>query len=409
MWSLGILFHVINNILKKEIMFMAIIKNDPKIQKLNRNIRWIVLLFILILSTVIGLLHQYPLGARTIGVDAFCPFGGIESAFTLITTGVMLQKIAWSSFIILFATIIVALIFRRSFCGNICPLGTLQEIFSRLGKLIFPKKNPVVPLSIDRPVRYLKYIVLIVFVVISAWLGTLAIRPYDPWAAFHHITTADLFTEFMIGFIILIISLLGSIVYNRIFCKYLCPMGGFLGLINRIGWFRVRRVEETCTHCKACNKACPVNIPVEDLEEVSSSECINCNLCVDACPIKDTLIISGPKKTIISSRTVVLASLAVFIIVLGISTVTGSFKWTVTALSETVSETNEFDPANIKGSDTFKDVSMITGIPMELFLERFKISEEEFIGLIKDAAHKENSGFDTESVRQFVIEQKGKK
>lgn len=386
---------------------MAIVKNDPKIRKRNRSIRWAVLLAVLILSTVMGLLHQYPLGVKTVTVDALCPFGGIESAVTLIFTGVMLERIAWSSFILLFETIIVALLFRRSFCGNICPMGTLQEIFDRIGKLIFRKK-PEVPLYIDRPARYLKYLVLIVFVFLSAWLGTLAIRPYDPWAAFHHITSIDLFEEFMIGFIILIISLLGSVFYNRFFCKYLCPMGAFLGLINRIGWFRVRRVDETCTHCKACNKACPVNIQVEELEDVNSSECINCNLCVDACPVKDTLVISGPKKTGISSKTVVLSTLGVFIILLVISTASGGFKWTMPPLAATVSENNEFDPANIKGSNTFQEVSEVTGIPMELFLERFNISKEDFIEHIKDAAHKENSGFDTEAVREFVREHQGK-
>ena len=386
---------------------MAIIKNDPKTRKQNRTIRLVVLLAVLILSTVMGLLHQYPMGVKTVSVDALCPFGGIESAITLISTGVMLQKIAWSSFILLFATIIIALLFRRSFCGNICPLGTLQELFDKIGNLIFRKKYEV-PLFIDRPARYLKYIVLVVFVFMSVWLGTLVIRPYDPWAAFHHITSIDLFTEFMVGFIVLVLSLIGSIVYNRFFCKYLCPMGAFLGLINRLGWFRVRRVDETCTHCKDCNKACPVNIQVEELEDVHSSECINCNLCVDACPVKDTLVISGPRKTVISSKTVVLATLGVFIILLVISTASGSFKWTMPPLAETVSETNEFDPANIKGSNTFQEVSEVTGIPINLFLERFKISEEDFIGLIKDAAHKENSGFDTEAVREFVREHQGK-
>lgn len=386
---------------------MPIEKSDPDVRKRNRTIRWTVLIIVFILSTVIGLLHQYPLGLRTVSVDAFCPFGGIESAFTLITTGVMLKRIAWSSFILLFATLIVAFLFRRSFCGNICPLGTLQEFFDRLGNRVF-KRKPIVPLSIDRPARYLKYIVLVVFVVISAWLGDLAIRPYDPWATYHHITSMELFDEFMVGFIILIVSLIGSFIYNRFFCKYLCPMGGFLGLINRLGWFRVRRSEDSCTHCKACNKACPVNIEVDVLKDVQSSECINCNLCVDACPVKDTLVVAGPKQTTIRSGALVLASMGVFIIVLGISTATGSFKWTMPSLAETVSETSAFDPGNIKGSNTFQEVSEISGVPKELFLKRFNISEEDFIAQIKVSAHKENSGFDTETVREFVREQMGK-
>lgn len=62
---------------------------------------------------------------RPVGVDALCPFGGIESAITLVFTGSMLERVAWSSFILLLATLIIALVFRRSFCGHICPLGAL--------------------------------------------------------------------------------------------------------------------------------------------------------------------------------------------------------------------------------------------------------------------------------------------
>ncbi|MFC1534905.1 4Fe-4S binding protein [Thermodesulfobacteriota bacterium] len=386
---------------------MAVEKSDKKNQRRNRAIRLIIVLFVLILSTVVGLLHQYPVGFRPVSVDAFCPFGGIESAFTLITTGVMIKRIAWSSFILLFATLIVAILFRRSFCGNICPLGTLQELFGKLGKLVF-KKRLEVPCFIDIPGRYLKYIVLIVFVVISSWLGSLVIRPYDPWAAYHHLASADLFKEFSIGFIVLIASLLGSMLYDRFFCKYLCPMGGFLGLINRLGWFRVRRNDDTCTHCKACDKACPVNIRVEDMKDVQSSECINCNLCVEACPVKDTLVIEGPKKVRINSSAMFLITVTIFIAVLGFSTTTGSFQWTMKQLGETVTESSGFDPGLIKGRDTFQDVSKVSGITKELFLKRFKISEEDFSMPIKNSAHREGSTFDMEDVRQFVKEHQGR-
>jgi polyferredoxin len=41
----------------------------------------------------------------------------------------MVAKIAWSSFILLFATIATALVFRRVFCGKVCAFGGLQELF----------------------------------------------------------------------------------------------------------------------------------------------------------------------------------------------------------------------------------------------------------------------------------------
>ena len=386
---------------------MAYEKSDKKSQKLFRILRLVFLGFFLIASTLLGILHQYSTAMRPVSVDALDPFGGIESALTLIATGKMLEKIAWSSFILLFATILAALVFRRVFCGKVCAFGALQELFARLGKGMFGKHFEV-PRIIDRPARYLKYVTLAAIVVLSVATGTLFIRPYDPWAAFHHIASSELLSGFLIGLILLIVSLVGSLFYNRFFCKYLCPMGGFLGLINRLGWFRVKRNDPTCIHCYVCDKVCPVNIPVESLSQVQSYECINCNLCVNACPVKDTLFIGGPKRGNVSSLAVLVLTLVIFIGVVGITTATGGFEWKVKSLTETVKESGAVDPEEIKGTNTFKEVSDLTKIPKEEFLERFKVSAEDFEKPIRDVAHREGSGFDTQAVRDFVKEKLGK-
>jgi ferredoxin len=169
--------------------------------------------------------------------------------------------------------------------------------------------------------------------------------------------------------------------------------------------FRVRRNEDTCIHCSACDKVCPVNIPVESEEEIKSSECINCNLCVNACPVKDTLYISGSKKWRISPAFLLWITLAVFIAVPGVTTLTGTFEWTIKPLSETFDESGRFDPEAIRGSNTFSEISDITGIPMKRFIKQFNITEEEFEQPIKNSAHKPNSEFDTEDVREFIKEE----
>jgi polyferredoxin len=349
-------------------------------------------------------MHQFSKGWVPPGVDAFCPFGGIESAFSLIATGTMLRRIAWSSFTLLLAVILVAVLFRRSFCGNLCPLGTLQELFGKIGKKLFGKHFSV-PSGIDRVARFGKYAMFVIFVMLTYVLGRLVIRPYDPWAAYQHLFSSDLFTEFSIGFGVLAASLSGSIFVDRVFCKYLCPMGGFLGLIGRIGIFRVKRNDESCTHCKACDRACPVNIPVEEAVEVRSAECINCNECINVCPVRDTLEVRGKKKGRISPSAIVLVSLALFIVVIITAGFTGGFEWKMKTMTEHVEEAGTFNPDDILGRHTFREVSEITGIKKKLFLEQFNISEEDFEKPIKESAHREGSGFDTESVRQFVREE----
>jgi polyferredoxin len=366
--------------------------------------RLAVLVILLAAATTLGCLHQLKLAQRPVGVDALCPFGGVESAITLIATGAMIQRVAWSSFILLLATLLIALVFRRSFCGHICPLGALQELAARLGKAIFGKRLTV-PAAVDRPLRYLKYVVLVVFVALSVILGQLAIRPYDPWAAWNHLIGPDLFSEFLVGFIVLVGSLIGSLLFDRFFCKYLCPMGACLAVLRRLGWFRVRRNDATCTHCYACDKACPVNIKVEAVSEVRSLECIDCNLCVNACPVPNTLTLNGPRgKTRTSAGAALGITVAIFAVVIGVTSLTGSFQWTLKPLAQTVQLNKAFDPAEIKGSNTFKEVADLTGIPMAEFLERFKITEEQFAGPIRDVAHRATGGFEVDALREFVRE-----
>jgi polyferredoxin len=384
---------------------MAYEKSDGPVQKKSKTVRLTVLVLILIFSTFLGITHIYPLAGWTPPpIDSFCPFGGIESAFSLIFTGKMLQRIAWSSFVLLLATLIVALLFRRSFCGNICPLGTLQELFARLGKKIFGKTYQVSS-KIDKSARYLKYVALVIFVLLTWKAGTMVIRPYDPWVAYHHLASSDLFPDSTIGFIVLVLSFIGSLAYDRVFCKYLCPMGGFLALLYRVGRFRVRRNETTCIHCKKCDQVCPVNIPVESGVDVTSAECINCNECVNACPVKDTLFVSGPKNTKIKPSSVLWITLAIFVVVTGIASFSGGFEWKMQKLEEKIIQTGLFNPDAITGRDTFSGVAEASKISKDLFLKRFKISEEEFNKPIRDVAHKPNSGFETEDVRKFVHEQ----
>ncbi len=379
-------------------------KTDMKAQKRSKNVRLLVLVAILLFSTSLGITHQFSKGWLPPGVDAFCPFGGVESAFSLFLTGKLLNRIAWSSFILLLATLIVVFIFRRSFCGNICPLGTLQELFGKLGNKIFRKRFQP-PSVIDKPGRYLKYLALLVFVILTAITGELAIRKYDPWVAYQHLTSPDLFKELTIGFIVLVGSLLGSMAYNRLFCRYLCPMGAFLGLINRIGLYRVKRNEETCIECKACNRACPVDIPVMSLINVQSSECLNCNECVNSCPVKETLYVSGPRNSKVTPFMAIWITVAIFAAVTGIASFTGGFEWSQPKLAERAVQGQAFDPLSIKGSDTFRDVSAASGVSKELIMRKFKISNEEFEKPVRDAVRTHNFSFETEDLRKFIKEQ----
>ncbi|MEN6390707.1 MAG: 4Fe-4S binding protein [Syntrophomonas sp.] len=376
-------------------------KADKQILKRYRKLRLGILVAILLLVTGVGVAHQVMTSGALLGVDALCPFGAIEAAYTLAVTGVFIKKIALSSFILFAAVLIAALIFRRAFCGLICPLGTLQELVSDLGARI-RKKRPNIPNSIDKPARYIKYILLLVIIIGSVTSEELVIRPYDPWAAYQHISSGSVLSELPIGFGLLVGTLLLSFLFSRVFCKYLCPMGALLGLIHRIGWFRIERNTETCINCKLCSKECPMGLPVAEVVTVDSAECINCGKCTTVCPVKDTLYAAGRKGKPVSSTAILGSVLAVFIVILGVTTATGDFQWTQKTLEQQVVKTGQFDPATITGKMTLDEVSRVSGIPKEAFKERFKLQDGDFTIPLKDLGPPK--GFETSDVRTFVAE-----
>ena len=388
-----------------------------------RVVRWAVLATVLVLVTVLGYLHQVVGVGKPVGVDALCPFGGLETLFSLLVGSGLIKKVAASSVALLVAAVVTALIFRRAFCGRICPLGYLQELFGGIGRKLF-KRRPEMPKVLDRPARYLKYIVLAAILGLTWNAGELVIRSYDPWVAYNHLTSAELLTENAIGLGVLVVALVGSLVYDRFFCKYVCPMGAFLGLISRFSVFKVRRNAETCIDCKACDKACPVNVRVSEVETVASPECIDCGECVSACPVADTLAVSAPGKKGLSPVTAGVLAVGTFAVLVAGATVTDNFDWTVASLREQIESgvggqgqgegAGEggtegtggslaglpFDTALIKGSTALSEVVDASGIPASVFTQVYGVPEREMDAALKDL--KTEYGCSPGEVRAFI-------
>jgi len=173
------------------------------------------------------------------------------------------------------------------------PFGALQGAFGWLGKKIF-KRRFVVPAKLDRILRWVKYPLLASIIYFTWTTGTLIIRPYDPLAAYGHLSAGltAVWAEFAIGFILLILTLALSMLYERAFCKYVCPMGAVNAILGRIPLFRIKRESKTCISCSRCDTVCPMNIDVSGAETISSPECIGCLECVTVCPTKKATLVT---------------------------------------------------------------------------------------------------------------------
>lgn len=373
----------------------------------NRVLRWSLLGVILAATTGLAIAHQKSGTIKPVGVDALCPFGGVETLWTLMTSGGLVQKIAASSVVLLIMTVLLALVFGRAFCGYLCPLGALQEFVGKLRRLLGVRRPLEVPQAVDRYARLLKYVVLVGFTAATWAAAELVIRPYDPWVAWTHLTSAELLTEFSVGLGILVLSLAGSIVYDRFFCKYLCPMGALLGLASKVSIFRIRRNAETCTDCHACDRVCPSNIKVSQVETVTSMECLSCNECANACPVPGTLAMRAgePQRAAgIKPNTVALSVVGIALVTMGLATASGNFAWTMPSVAEAVNASaGTIDVEQIRGSMTFEEVSQATGIPASAFEERFGIKPADMTKPMKDVSG--TYGYDVHTdIRQFVAE-----
>jgi polyferredoxin len=232
------------------------------------------------------------LGAAT--THALCPFGGVVSIYQYVTAGTYVKKIHDASFILMYVGFGLALLFGPVFCGWVCPLGTVQEWIGKLGKRLLGKRyNNLLPGKLDRILRYLRYAILALVVVVTARSAQLLFENLDPYNALFAFWTGEVPAT---ALIVLGVVLLLSLVVERPFCKYACPYGAVQGVFNLFRIFKIRRNAATCIDCSKCDRACPMNIKVSSRTTIRDHQCISCMKCTSevACPVANTVaLITG--------------------------------------------------------------------------------------------------------------------
>jgi polyferredoxin len=233
-----------------------------------------------------------PLLIGSPSLHAVCPFGGVVTIYTYLTEGAFIQKIHQSSITLMWLVFGLTLLFGPVFCGWICPFGTVQEFIGKIGRKMFKKKyNNFIPSVIDKPLRYLRYVILILVVVNTAISAKLMFSNLDPYFALFNIWSGEVTR---LSLLILGLVLIGSLFVERPWCKYLCPLGALLGIFNLFRIVKLKRNENTCINCKVCDRVCPMNIDISTSKTITDHQCISCLLCTDeiACPVSNSLSFS---------------------------------------------------------------------------------------------------------------------
>jgi polyferredoxin len=252
----------------------------------------------------------------------------------ILVTTLLSAHAAAKAFFLSIITILLTVLFGRVFCGWACPLGTLNNLVGSIRK-----KRPV---GMYENWYRVKYYILIA-VLASALFTLQSTGIMDPLSLIIRSFSVSIFPLFNYGvrslfdslyainpfgaaavtepiysvlkktvltfeqsyyrqgvFIgMLFFTVLGlNLIEKRFWCKYLCPLGAFLGILSRYSFLR-RSASEGCTSCGACATVCQGNAQPDAKDHWKASECLVCMNCDDICPENAVSFGFRKKRTVV--------------------------------------------------------------------------------------------------------------
>jgi polyferredoxin len=215
-------------------------------------------------------------------------FSQIKNLYVMILNDKFNFMKAYPSFIELITIMLITIVIGRFFCGWFCAFGAFNDFLYIISKNIFKVKFKV-DRKLDAVLKYLKYVILLVIVVLCWTMGSTIFQSASPWDAFAQITTfPQVIYSFTFGFIILMLIAVGAMFIERFFCRYLCPLGAVFGVVSRVNIFKINKPKADCGKCRLCTNNCSMGLPLYKADAVRGGECINCLKCVETCPRSNT-------------------------------------------------------------------------------------------------------------------------
>jgi len=201
-------------------------------------------LFALVIRSRRGLLLLAVVSLAWLGFwreGCVCAIGAIQN----VTLAVANPDYAIPAVVLAFFTIplISTLLFGRTFCAAVCPLGAIQELVA-----LRPVK---VPKWLDHALGLFAYVYLGLAVALAATGTAFLICRYDPFVAFFRRTGDTNMLIFGGCFLLL------GVFVARPYCRYLCPYGALLGILSKLSWRHLKIPPTDCINCRLCEDSCP--------------------------------------------------------------------------------------------------------------------------------------------------------
>jgi len=301
----------------------------------SQRIRRTVQFAFILLNTVIGIqfyrfVRFYENGgvgqpvSRPAGVEGYLPIAGLMNLKATLLTGTI-PKLHPAGMFLVVAFLAISFLFRKTFCSWLCPVGTLSEYLWKLGRKLL-KRNLRLPSWLDIPLRALKYMLLAFFLYAVHNMSPRDVQEFlqSPYGLVADVKMLNFFRYLgETGLVVIGILMLLSVLIQNFWCRYLCPYGALMGLTSLLSPLRINRNTETCIDCAKCAKACPSQLPVDQLITIKSAECTGCLECVAVCPAEKALVFAAPKRKIVPAWTVAAGIAVIFFGTVGYAKLTG--------------------------------------------------------------------------------------
>ncbi len=213
-----------------------------------------------------------------------CPIGALQTVAGSAKYGF--------SYYITGTLILLGVLLGRFICGFLCPFGWFQELLHKTPTKKFSTKKL-------KCLTWIKYVVLLVTVFLLPALAVNDVGMGDPFfckyicpqgvlegaiplSIVNSGIRSALGALFAWKFSVLIAVIAVSVLFYRPFCKWLCPLGAFYALLNKVSLFQMKVDKSKCVTCGKCAKACKMAVDVT--KTPNHTECIRCGMCVRECP-----------------------------------------------------------------------------------------------------------------------------
>jgi NosR/NirI family nitrous oxide reductase transcriptional regulator len=235
----------------------------------NRRLhRWVRNGFLLFTVVWVGWIAGAQLSIVHVVNYVQAPFQNLDFAFYLVEPLIVMMAVYT-----VFSLIVIG---RGVFCGWLCPFGALQELLAQVARFLrLPQWNPSEKLQSKLWLgKYASVAIVLALVFLAPTSSTLA-EEVEP---FKTAITSQFAREW--PYVIYAVALLAvGLFTERAYCRFLCPLGGTLAILDRLHLLNLLKRRPECgSPCQLCKHSCPVGA-IKSSGKIKMAECFQCLDC----------------------------------------------------------------------------------------------------------------------------------